>query len=81
MSCSNDKKVRMNVSYSENELRSLIGSSGTIKDSYGGFEIVVLDPSSFPWNRVLAKLLEISSDVWVRKENDKIKIITKPLCE
>ncbi|RLE83884.1 MAG: hypothetical protein DRJ41_04115 [Thermoprotei archaeon] len=81
MSCSDNKRVKTDISYSENELKSLIGSSGTVKDSYGGFEIIILDPSSFPWNRVLTKLLEISSDVWVRKEKDKIKIITKPLCE
>lgn len=81
MSCSDNKRVKTDISYSENELKSLIGSSGTVKDSYGGFEIIILDPSSFPWNRVLTKLLEISSDVWVRKEKNKIKIITKPLCE
>jgi len=81
MNSSESDKVRTNVIYSEDELKSLIKDSGTVRDSYGGFEIVVKDPSQFPWGDVLFKLLEISSDVWIRRENNKIKILTKPMCE
>jgi len=58
-------------------LEMIIGRTGHVREKYGGYEIAVTEPDSFPWYEVFNLLLSISSDVWVVKQGSEILIQSK----
>jgi hypothetical protein len=61
----------------ESRLRGIVGKSGMVSSVYGGFEIIVLEPSNFRWYDVLTTLLDIGHEVWVTKKNGHLRIFSK----
>lgn len=59
-------------------LRTLIGRTARVEDCYGGIRIVVLDPAQFPWRAVLETLTEMRHEVWIRKQDTGLEIVSKP---
>lgn len=62
----------------ENELKRLIGETGTVNSYVRGFEIKVLDGELFPWELVLEVLLALPHGVWVTRFEGSLVIKTKP---
>lgn len=60
-----------------NNLEEIIGSRGLVEGCYGGIRIVVLDPAAFPWWSVLERLTESFDEVWLRRQEEKLEIISK----
>ncbi|RJS74755.1 hypothetical protein CW710_00880 [Candidatus Bathyarchaeota archaeon] len=59
-------------------LEKLIGSTGRVRPSYGGYEIEILDPVEFPWCDVLLTMQNLDFDIWFSKKDDVYKITCKP---
>lgn len=62
----------------EEWLRMIVLKRGEVSSVYGGFEIWVINPSSFPWYQVFEQLIEIGHEVWISRKKDKIHISSKP---
>jgi len=62
----------------EDRLRSLIADTAIVDAMYGGFEISVRQPESFPWSKAMDLLTTVGHDIWIRRQNERILIITKP---
>jgi hypothetical protein len=62
----------------ETELKRIIKETGEVHAIYGGFEIKVLSPRSFPWHKLLDQLIEIGQKVWVERREGKIYIVSEP---
>ncbi|RPJ02687.1 MAG: hypothetical protein EHM36_12125 [Deltaproteobacteria bacterium] len=59
-------------------LKEIVGGAGEVKATYGGFEITVSHPTSFPWYKVIDQLIKIGHQIWIDREEGKIEITTKP---
>jgi hypothetical protein len=59
-------------------LKKIVENTGEVHSVYGGFEIKVLEPSLFPWYKVVDQLLEIGQDIWMNKQEGKIWILSEP---
>ncbi len=59
-------------------LRTLVGTTAQVEDCYGGIRITVLDPARFPWQSVLESLTELRHEVWIRKRDTGLEIVSKP---
>jgi hypothetical protein len=59
-------------------LKSMVKDTAEVRSVYGGFEIQVLEPTLFPWYKVVNQLLEIGQEVWINKREGKICIISEP---
>jgi hypothetical protein len=59
-------------------LKKIVKDTGRIDSVYGGFEVKVLKPKSFPWHQVINQLIEIGQKVWVEKKEGKIYIVSEP---
>jgi hypothetical protein len=62
----------------ESKLKDIVGEAGKVSPEYGGYEIIVLNPSIFPWYNVLTLLLDNSLEVWVTKKDKHTAILCKP---
>lgn len=60
-------------------LEADVGASARVEDFYGGVRVVILDPATFPWRKVLEKLVERQHEVWIRKGKQGIEIISQAL--
>jgi hypothetical protein len=60
------------------KLLELAGEKGDVFSVYGGYQVRILDPTTFPWFEVLAILSNASFDVWISKENESFVIKGKP---
>lgn len=59
-------------------LESKIGSTGTVAEDYGGFEITVTDNENFPWREVFLILIDSGFQIWINKdEHARIQIMSK----
>lgn len=58
-------------------LTGKVGATGRVQECYGGVCIEVMDPAGFPWWDVLQELLNVKEEVWLRKRNEKIEIMSK----
>ncbi len=54
-----------------------VGATGRVRQCYGGVCIEVEYPAAFPWGNVLQELLNVEEEVWVRKQDEKIEIMSK----
>jgi hypothetical protein len=61
----------------EEEIRSEIGEHGECFTVMGGFEVLVKDPTRFPWARVFRTLLELGHEVWVELRGENLVIVSK----
>lgn len=55
-----------------------VGGTGKVNECYGGVCIEVTDPATFPWGNILQELLNVKEEVWLRKTNGKMEIVSKP---
>ncbi|MDX1373001.1 MAG: hypothetical protein R3321_11050 [Nitrososphaeraceae archaeon] len=55
----------------------MIGSTAYVVESYGGYEITVIDNNKFPWNEVFSLLIDSGFQIWINKENSYIQIMSK----
>lgn len=55
-----------------------VGNTGKVNECYGGVCIEVADPVTFPWGDILQELLNVKEEVWLRKSNEKMEIVSKP---
>ena len=62
----------------ESRLKGLVEDNATVSSLYGGFEIVVNNPSRLKWQKIFLMLLELSHEVWVRRKDEKLAIVSKP---
>lgn len=60
------------------ELGKLIGVTGSIQESMGGYRIAVFHAGAFPWDRVFKALLYRDFQVWVIRRKADIFIEAKP---
>lgn len=60
------------------QLRGIVKGTGEIASVYGGFEVKVLKPKSFPWHQAINQLIKIGQKVWVEKREENIYIISEP---
>jgi hypothetical protein len=60
------------------ELRDMISKSGRVEEIYGGYEITITDTGRFPWYKVTYFLLESSFEVWIKKTEYGLLIMSKP---
>ena len=58
-------------------LKKMIGSTAYVVESYGGYEITVIDNNKFPWNEVFSLLIDSGFQIWINKENSYIQIMSK----
>ena len=58
-------------------LAGKVGVTGFVKECYGGVCIEVRDPGAFPWWDVLQELLNAEEDVWLRRRDEKIEVMSK----
>ncbi len=65
----------------DKRLAELIGSTGAISKIYGGYEIEIGDPKSFPWCSVVLTLQNNGFDVWFSKKGDKYVVFARPQSE
>ncbi len=62
----------------EDSLRALIGDTAEVDPTYGGFEIRLTRPNDFPWAEVMELLASIRQDIWVRRFEGRLLIVSKP---
>ena len=58
-------------------LAGKVGVTGFVQEYYGGVCIEVRDPEAFPWWAVLQELLNVKEDVWLRRRDEKIEVMSK----
>ena len=71
-----NKPIRRGASLLD-ELGSKVGATGRVEDFYGGIRIAVLSPAAFPWCEILQRLTEAHQEVWVRRQDDQLEILSK----
>jgi hypothetical protein len=59
-------------------LKKIVEDTGEVHSVYGGFEIRVLEPSLFPWYKIVNELLEIGQEIWINRKKGKICILSEP---
>ncbi len=59
-------------------LAKTAGDTAEVNPAYGGFEIRILQPASFPWNRVFEYLLELGQEIWVERGEGALYIHSQP---
>jgi len=47
----------------ESRLKGLVGGDAAVSSLYGGFEIVVNNPSKLKWHKIFSLLLELDDEV------------------
>jgi len=62
----------------ESRLKGLVEHNATVSSLYGGFEIVVTNPLNLKWHKIFLLLLELDHEVWVRRKDEKLAIVSKP---
>ena len=62
----------------EGALRPAVGSARHVRVTCGGYEVVILEPTPFPWEDVFRILLAVGHDIWVTKEENRLVIASKP---
>jgi len=62
----------------ESRLKGLVGRDAAVSSLYGGFEIVVNNPSKLKWHKIFSLLLELDHEVWVKRKDGKLAIVSKP---
>jgi hypothetical protein len=62
----------------EEKLKETVKDMGDVTSIYGGFEIRVLKPKSFPWYKAFKQLIDIDQKIWVHERERKICIISEP---
>jgi len=62
----------------ESRLKGLVENNATVSSLYGGFEIVVTNPPKLKWHKIFFLLLELDHEVWVRRKDEKLAIVSKP---
>ncbi len=60
------------------KLKKTVGDTGEVQSVYGGFDVKVLRPRSFPWHELITDLIEIGQSVWIEKKENKIHIVSEP---
>lgn len=60
------------------ELMKLIGVTGGLQESMGGYRIAIYHGGAFPWDRVLKALLYRDFQVYVTRRKADIFIDAKP---
>jgi hypothetical protein len=60
------------------KLKKIVGDTGQVNSVYGGFEIKVIRPKTFPWYRLIDSLIGIGQRVWVEKKEDTLYITSEP---
>lgn len=60
------------------ELVKLIGVTGGLQESMGGYRIMVYHSRGFPWDAVLKALVYRDFQVWVRRKKADLFIEAKP---
>jgi len=58
-------------------LEEMVGSAGFVSSEYGGYEITVVDPPTFPWYDVFIFLLNLSFDIWIVRKDESVIILSK----
>lgn len=58
-------------------LEKLVGSTGRVRMSHGGYEIEVLNPIEFPWFDVLLTMQNQGFDIWLSKSDEAYRITCK----
>lgn len=61
----------------EETLKKIVRDSGHVEPIYGGYQIIVRDSSTFPWESVFKLLLSLCFEVLVRKKDGNIEIISE----
>jgi hypothetical protein len=77
-----EKKARLEalskpVENVEEFLNKIVGSTGRITRFYGGYEIEILDPISFPWCDVMLTMQNMGYDVWLSKKDNVYYVTCK----
>jgi hypothetical protein len=77
-----EKRVRLEalskpVENVEDFLNKVVGSTGKIAKVYGGYEITISDPITFPWRDVIMTMYNMGYDVWISKKDDAYCIVCK----
>jgi len=62
----------------ESRLKGLVVRDAAVSSLYGGFEIVVNNPSKLKWHKIFSLLLELDHEVWVKRKDGKLAIVSKP---
>jgi len=62
----------------ESRLKELVEDNATVTSLYGGFEIVVNNPSKLKWHKIFSLLLELPHEAWVTRKDEKLVIVSKP---
>ena len=65
----------------QDEVIKIVGDTGEVAPEYGGYEIIVVKPDLFPWRAVLDLLIETGQEIWITKNDGKIRINTEPEIE
>ena len=60
------------------ELKKMVGNTGNVASVYGGFEIRVAKPDTFPWHECIDYLIGIGQSVWVKRKKGKIHLMSEP---
>jgi len=59
-------------------LKDMVEDKGDVNSVYGGFEIMIIKPTLFPWYKGINELLEIGQEIWIAKKEGRICIISEP---
>jgi len=62
----------------EGALRPAVGSARHVRVTCGGYEVVILEPTPFPWEDVFRILQAVRDDVWVGGQEDRLVITSRP---
>lgn len=60
------------------ELRKIIGVTGTVLDAMGGYRIHIHHSSAFPWDKVMKALVYRRFKVYVRSHKADLQIEAEP---
>jgi hypothetical protein len=60
------------------ELQKLIGVTGAIQDTMGGYRIAIYHTGAFPWAHVFKALLYRDFQIWVTRKKADLFIEAKP---
>lgn len=79
---SEEKRARLEVLSKpvenvEDFLNKVVGSTGKVARIYGGYEITILDPTTFPWCDIIVTMYNMGYDVWISKKDNKYYISCK----
>lgn len=60
------------------KLRTIVGKEGEVNEKYGGYEIIVNNPDFFPWKDVFNLLVDASYEIWIKRQANRLIILSKP---